>query len=100
MHPRHSESFPGQPCPSGGEEYEGEDKEEKKSSALRRPALQRLAAFGGVDTAVLVEIAAREVAVGLGHEFGERHDAVLVGVEQLEIGRLLLRLAVGRQHAV
>ena len=41
------------------------------SRGRRRLALQRLAALGGVDAAVLVDVAAREVALGLGHELGE-----------------------------
>jgi hypothetical protein len=63
----------------------------------RRPTAQRLAALGGIDAAVLVEIAAREVAVGLGHELGLADEAVLVGVDTLEIGRLTLELPVARQ---
>src|SRR6476661_3846758 len=40
------------------------------SGAIDRLAAQRLAAFGRVDAAVAVEVAAGEVLVGLGHELG------------------------------
>lgn len=67
---------------------------------IRRLSLQRGPALGRVDAAVVVGVAAREVAVGLGHELGRRHDAVLVGIEQQKIGRLALGLAVVRQDTV
>src|SRR5229473_2344213 len=55
-------------------------KEEKKSSALRRPALQRLAAFGRIDGAVLVGIVTHETARngtgGPGGLFGRRHRVI------------------------
>src|SRR4029453_8480118 len=62
--------------------------------------LQRLPTLGSVGAAVLVHVAAREVALGLGHELLQGHNAVLVGVEALEIARLALDLPVGGQHAV
>src|SRR5690349_2679079 len=66
--------------------------------AVDRLASQRLAAFGAVDAAVLVGVAAREVAVRLGHELGLADEAVVVAVDAAEEGVLALELAVGRQH--
>src|SRR5438132_4341577 len=63
-----------------------------------RRAAQGLAALGGVDAAVLVEVAAREVAVGLGHELGLADEPVLVGIHALKERRLALGLPVGGQH--
>ena len=56
--------------------------------------------IAGVGAAVPVDVAAGEVAIGLGHELGQADDAILVGVEELEVARLPLHLAVGGQHAV
>src|SRR6185295_15786283 len=65
---------------------------------LRRPAPQRLPAFGGVDAAILVEVAAGEVALGAGHELGLADEAVLVAVEQPEVAGLPPHLGIARQH--
>ena len=56
----------------------------RRVSAAIEPAvaLQRLAAFRGVGAAVLVGVAAGEVAVACGHELGQAHGAVPVGVER------------------
>src|SRR5436853_1931802 len=61
-------------------------------------AAQRLAAFGGVDATVPVEVAAREVALGLGHELGLADEAIAVPVHAAEEGLLPLELAVRGQH--
>jgi len=71
------------------------------ASALRPRALQGLAALGGIDAAVLVDVAAREIAIGPGPmNSANVTTPSLSAVEQLEVSRLPLRLAIGRQDAV
>src|SRR6478735_4131599 len=67
------------------------------AGAFRRRPAQRLPAFGRVGAAVLVRVAAREVAIGLAHELGLADGAIAIAVHEAEEGILSLERLVVRQ---